>query len=157
MNKHIHILVVEPEKAPYALRIENSGEAAERVIGGKFDAYCLMPHKVLLLHRQDGEQAGLPSNRKNPYLPGYIHGTFLLCGLGDNGTLASLTFPQIHEFQSMFTLPDGPPPMPDEYMTVENKICATPNELLLAVYHLWDDLAVGESATLTKHGDGRAV
>ena len=49
---------------------------------------------------------------------------------------------------------DIPPAIPKEYMMVGGRLCATPNEMLLATYDLWDDLAPGESVMLTKGGQG---
>lgn len=156
MSNFIHILMVEPGKSPRPVNIENTVDAVEHILGGSFDGYLLMPNQVMVLCRTNGEH--LPKNRPDPYRNGYIHGTFLICVLGSGGKFLDSLSPALEaQFQAMFALPAPPTESqcwPREYIMVGARMCATPNELLLAVYNLWDDLAPGESVTLTKGGAG---
>jgi len=104
MREIIQILVVEPGKAPYEAKIENSLESLKKALGGEVEIGCFLPQRVLLISRED--QAGFPPNRYLPQSEEYIRGTFLLCGVPDEGSdFASLTPRQKSVFQDVFEQP----------------------------------------------------
>lgn len=143
MSKWIDILVVEPGKAPRPARVENTLEKLADIVGGQPEMGCFLPQRVLLAFRED--VTGLAPNRRNPATGEVISGPFLLCGFDDSG-FASLTPAQQQEFHRCFA-------QPGEFMLVgADMVCATPNELLLASYKLWDNLRDGETVMLTKWG-----
>lgn len=143
MSKMIDILVVEPGKAPRPARVESTLEKITEIVGGQPEMGCFLPQRVLLACRED--MTGLTPNRRNPTTGEVISGPFLLCGFDDTG-FSSLTPEQQQEFGRCFA-------RPGEFMLVgADTVCATPNELLLASYKLWDNLRDGETVLLTKWG-----
>ena len=86
------------------------------------------------------------SNRCLPGKDGYISGTFLLCGIPEEGCLLdSLTARQQKEFQDIFV-------RPGEFMMVGSTAYADPDDVADAVYSLWDTLSDGDTVVLTKWG-----
>ena len=148
MEQKIDILVVEPGKAPYQAAIRNSVEAAEACLGGAAELGCFLPQRVMLISRED--RKGLAPNRRMPGDGRIIRGTFLLCGVPQEGSrLISLTQGQREAFQALFS-------KPEEFMTVGDAAYADPDDTAEAVYGLWDALADGESLTVTKWGSAYA-
>ena len=77
---------------------------------------------------------------------GYISGTFLLCGVPEEGcNFASLTAGQQKEFQDIFA-------RPGEFMMVAGTAYADPDDVADIVYGLWDSLSDGDTVVLTKWG-----
>lgn len=144
-NEYINILIVEPGKAPRPAAMRNTLEAAEKIVGGSVQIGCFLPPKVLLLYREDTD--GLTPNRPMPYSDGStLYGTFLLCGLPeDGGGFASLTPEQQKEFQDVFA-------QPGEFVLVGAKAYTGPDDVANAVYGLWDAMRDGETVVLTKWG-----
>ena len=148
MEQKIDILVVEPVKAPYPASIGDSVEAAESCLGGTAELGCFLPQRVMLVSREDGK--GLMPNRRMPGDGRCIRGTFLLCGIPEEGNrLISLSCRQREEFRRLFS-------KPGEFMTVGDAVYADPDDAAEAVYGLWDSLADGESLTVTKWGNAYA-
>lgn len=105
MTKEIDILVVEPGKAPYPARVEDTLDAFQQIVGGPIEAGCYLPQRVMLVCNSLGKNMGLMPNRENPAdSRDFIAGTFLLCGF-EGEHFASLTPAQQREFQAYFALP----------------------------------------------------
>lgn len=105
---------------------------------------CFLPQRVLLLSRED--TGGLAPNRCMPGGKGFVSGTFLLCGIPEEGCLFdSLTPGQQKEFQELFA-------RPGEFMMVGSEAYADPDDVADKVYGLWDTLGNGETVVLTKWG-----
>lgn len=144
MNQNMDILIVEPGKAPRPAVIPNTLDAVETALGGPVQVGCFLPQRVLLISRED--TGGLAPNRSLPGKKGYISGTFLLCGIPEEGCLFdSLTPKQQKEFQDIFAAPG-------EFMMVGGIAYADPDDVADVVYGLWDTLADGETMVLTKWG-----
>lgn len=144
MNKNIDILIVEPGKAPRPAQIPDTLEALEEALGGAVQVGCFLPQRVLLVSRENTD--GLVPNRCMPGKKGCISGTFLLCGIPEEGSrFASLTSRQQTEFQEVFA-------EPGEFMMVGSTACTDPDDVADAVYGLWDSLRDGETVVLTKWG-----
>ena len=144
MSKIMDILIVEPGKAPRPAAIPNTMEAVETILGGTAQAGCFLPQRVRLFSRED--TGGLAPNRCLPGKNSYISGTFLLCGVPEDGSqLDSLTPRQQQEFQQVFA-------KPGEFMMVGSKAYVDPDDVADVVYGLWDTLKDGESVMLTKWG-----
>ena len=145
MKQKMDILIVEPGKAqrPAALP-DNTLEAVEAVLGGAAQVGCFLPQRVLLISRED--TGGLAPNRCMPGGKGFVSGTFLLCGIPEEGCLFdSLTPGQQKEFQELFA-------RPGEFMMVGSEAYADPDDVADKVYGLWDTLGNGETVVLTKWG-----
>ena len=144
MEQNMNILIVEPGKPPRPAAIPNTLEAVEKTLGGAIQVGCFLPQRVLLLSRED--TAGIAPNRVMPGKRGHISGTFLLCGIPEEGNcFDSLTSGQQKEFQDLFSAPD-------EFMMVGSDSYADPDDVADVVYSLWDTLADGETMVLTKWG-----
>ena len=145
MKQSMDILVVEPGKPPRpAVLPDNTLEAVEAALGGAVQIGCFLPQRVLLVSREDA--GGLAPNRCLPGKKGLVRGTFLLCGIPDEGSLfASLTAGQQKTFQELFA-------RPGEFMMVGGEVYADPDDVADKVYSLWDTLGSGETVVLTKWG-----
>lgn len=144
-NEYINILIVEPGKAPRPAAMQNTLEAAERIVGGAVQIGCFLPQRVLMLYQENHD--GLMPNRPVPYSGGDIlYGTFLLCGLPENGiNFDSLAPERQKEFQDAFA-------MPGDFMLVGSTAYVDPDDAADAVYGLWDTMRDGETVVLTKWG-----
>ena len=145
MKQKMDILIVEPGKAPRPAALpDNTLEAVEAVLGGAAQVGCFLPQRVLLISRED--TGGLAPNRCMPGGKGFVSGTFLLCGIPEEGCLFdSLTPGQQKEFQELFA-------RPGECMMVGSEAYADPDDVADKVYGLWDTLGNGETVVLTKWG-----
>ncbi len=147
MTQNMDILIVEPGRAPRPAVIPNTLESVETVLGGAVQVGCFLPQRVLLLSRED--TAGLAPNRCLPGKHGHISGTFLLCGIPEEGChFDSLTPGQQKEFQDIFA-------RPGEFMMVGSTAYADPDDVADAVYSLWDTLSDGDTVVLTKWGGNK--
>ena len=105
MTREIDILVVEPGEAPRPVRVEDTLEAFQQIVGGPIEAGCYLPQRVMLVCNSEGKDLGLMPNRENPAdSRDFIAGTFLLCSF-EGERFASLTPAQQREFQTYFALP----------------------------------------------------
>ena len=145
MKQKMDILIVEPGKAPRPAALpDNTLEAVEAVLRGAAQVGCFLPQRVLLISRED--TGGLAPNRCMPGGKGFVSGTFLLCGIPEEGCLFdSLTPGQQKEFQELFA-------RPGEFMMVGSEAYADPDDVADKVYGLWDTLGNGETVVLTKWG-----
>ena len=145
MKQKMDILIVEPGKVPRPAALpDNTLEAVEAVLGGAAQVGCFLPQRVLLISRED--TGGLAPNRCMPGGKGFVNGTFLLCGIPEEGCLFdSLTPGQQKEFQELFA-------RPGEFMMVGSETYADPDDVADKVYSLWDTLKDGETVVLTKWG-----
>lgn len=144
MGQKIEILVVEPGKVPCAATVNSTLEEVERMLGGTAQLGCFLPQRVMLFSRQETE--GLVPNRRMPGKKEVIRGTFLLCGIPEEGNnFASLSPSQQEEFQSLFAAQG-------EFMEIGGTVYSDPDDVADAAYQLWETLADGESVTLTKRG-----
>ena len=144
MGQRIEVLVVEPGKVPRPETVNSTLEEVERMLGGPAQLGCFLPQRVMLASRQDAD--GLMPNRCMPGKKEAIRGTFLLCGIPEEGNdFASLSPSQREEFQSLFV-------RPGEFMEIGGELYSDPDDVADAAYQLWETLADGESVTITKWG-----
>ena len=61
--KTIEVLLVQSEKAPQLIRIEDSLAAMRAVVGGDIEEYMPFPDEVALVCNEEGKVNGLPLNR----------------------------------------------------------------------------------------------
>lgn len=146
MGQKIEILVVEPGKDPRSESVNSTLEEVERMLGGTAQLGCFLPQRVMLVSRQDTE--GLAPNRRMPGRKEVIRGTFLLCGIPEEGReFASLSAGQRKEFQSVFAAPGI-------FLEIGGEVYSDPDDAADAVYRLWETLVDRESVKLTKWGAG---
>lgn len=146
MGQKIEILLVEPGKAPCPATVNSTLEKVEGMLGGPAQLGCFLPQRVMLVSRQDAE--GLVPNRRMPGKKEAIRGTFLLCGIPEEGReFASLSAGQMEEFRSVFAVPGI-------FLEIGGKVYLDPDDAADAVYRLWETMGDGESVELTKWGAG---
>ena len=99
MNK-IRILVIEPSKEPYQLKIEHTLENMQNVVGGLIEFIELEP-SVDLICNEEGKIDGLELNR----IVGndIIAGTFFIAGQHQGETI-SLSKKQIRKYKEIFKM-----------------------------------------------------
>lgn len=100
--KKLRILVVEPNKEPYQLRIEHKLKNLQALVGGYIDIIQI-EHNVDLICNDEGKLERLPLNRLISY--DIISGTFLITGQ-HNGETISLSRKQIRKYKKIFKLSD---------------------------------------------------
>lgn len=61
--KTIEVLLVQPDKAPQLIRIEDSLAAMQAVVGGDIEEYMPFSDEVALICNEEGKVNGLPLNR----------------------------------------------------------------------------------------------
>ena len=66
MTKEIDILVVEPGKAPYPAKAEDTLEAFQKIVGGPIEAGCYLPQRVMLVCNSEGKHMGLMPTGRTP-------------------------------------------------------------------------------------------
>ena len=147
MTENIDILIVEPGEVPRSVQLPNTLEAYEEALGGAVQLGCFLPQRVILDSRENPD--GLVPNRCMPGREGYIRGTFLLCGIPEEGyCFASLTPGQQAEFQEVFA-------GCGEFMVVGDMVYTDPDDVADAVYGLWDTMKDGDTVVLKKWGGER--
>ena len=110
MNQnHIHVLVVEPEKQPYAKEIPSSLESLQHEVEGCIQATYPFAEPVALICDEEGKLNGSPLNRALRDNEGHIYdimaGTFLVVGLGEDH-FTSLAPELVQRFAEHFKTPE---------------------------------------------------
>lgn len=86
-EKCLHVLVVEPLKAPYPADIPHTLSAMQAVVGGTIQSLTPYSDPVAIVCNDDGKLIGLEPNRilRDKYGSpcDYLCGTFFVCGLGE--------------------------------------------------------------------------
>lgn len=99
MNK-IRILVVEPNKEPYQLKIVHTLENLQAVVGGLIE-FVELEHNVDLICNEEGKLDNLPMNRI--ITNDVVCGTFFIAGQHKGETI-SLSRKQIKKYKKEFKL-----------------------------------------------------
>ena len=100
MSNKIRILVVEPFKEPYQIRIEHTLKNLQRIVGGYIEILQL-DYNTDLVCNDEGKINRLPLNRFIDY--DIIAGTFIIAGHKDSETI-SLSRKQIKKYKEVFRL-----------------------------------------------------
>lgn len=100
MSNKIRILVVEPFKEPYQIRIEHTLKNLQKIVGGYIEILQL-DYNTDLVCNDEGKINRLPLNRFIDY--DIIAGTFIIAGHKDSETI-SLSRKQIKKYKEVFRL-----------------------------------------------------
>ena len=100
MSNKIRILVVEPFKEPYQIRIEHTLKNLQEIVGGYIEILQL-DYNTDLVCNDEGKINRLPLNRFVDY--DIIAGTFIIVGHKDSETI-SLSRKQIKKYKEVFRL-----------------------------------------------------
>lgn len=104
--------MVEPERSPYEVELENSLGAMQRRVGGTIEAvYEPGGRDAALICNDEGKLLGLPLNRALRDEEGEIYdviaGTFFICGAPpDSESFASLADEQMDYWMERFAKPE---------------------------------------------------
>lgn len=99
MNK-IRVLIVEPNKESYQIRIEHTLKNLQEIVGGYIEILQL-DYNTDLVCNDEGKINRLPLNRFVDY--DIIAGTFIIAGHKDSETI-SLSRKQIKKYKEVFRL-----------------------------------------------------
>lgn len=102
MKNKINCLLVEPNKLPKRITIENSLKAKQEIVGGYIEA-CYLPDddNAVIICNEEGKLLGMPLNRTIG--PDIIAGPFLIVGDDyETGDFKSLTEEQMQKYESIF-------------------------------------------------------
>ena len=123
----MRIIMVEPERSPYEVELENSLGAMQRRVGGTIEAvYEPGGRDAALICNDEGKLLGLPLNRALRDEEGEIYdviaGTFFICGAPpDSESFASLADEQMDYWMERFAKPEF-------FVRVNGKVICVPVE-----------------------------
>ena len=123
-NEKISVLVVEPEKKPYAKEISSGLSSLQHEVGGYIQAVYPYEEPVALICDEEAKLKGSELNRVLRDEDGQIYdvvaGTFLIVGLGEDD-FTSLTPEHMKQFKEKFETPEM-------FMRINGKLVVLPME-----------------------------
>ena len=123
-NEKISVLVVEPEKKPYAKEISSGLSSLQHEVGGYIQAVYPYEEPVAIICDEEAKLKGSDLNRVLRDEDGKIYdvvaGTFLIVGL-DEEDFASLTPEHMKQFKEKFDTPEM-------FMRLNGKLVVLPME-----------------------------
>lgn len=109
--KNIHILIVEPGKAPYEATVPHTLETMQKIVGGCIDATYPYQDPVALVCNDEGLINGLDFNRRvGEHVEENnmgIFGTFFVCGIGQED-FCSLSPELTEKYKRLLYYPELP-------------------------------------------------
>lgn len=107
-ENRITVLVVEPERKPYAKVIDNTLESLQREVDGYIQAIYPFEDEVAIICDEEAKLNSKPLNRSLRDSSGEIYdiiaGTFLVVGLTEDN-FGSLSDEQMKEYSRFFEMP----------------------------------------------------
>ena len=123
-NEKISVLVVEPEKKPYAKEISSGLSSLQHEVGGYIQAVYPYEEPVAIICDEEAKLKGSELNRVLRDEDGQIYdvdaGTFLIVGLGEED-FTSLTPEHMKQFKEKFDTPEM-------FMRINGKLVVLPME-----------------------------
>ena len=123
-NEKISVLVVEPEKKPYAKEISSGLSSLQHEVGGYIQAVYPYDEPVAIICDEEAKLKGSELNRVLRDEDGQIYdvvaGTFLIVGLGEED-FSSLTPEHMKQFKEKFDTPEM-------FMRLNGKLVVLPME-----------------------------
>ena len=123
-NEKISVLVVEPEKKPYAKEISSGLSSLQHEVGGYIQAVYPYEEPVAIICDEEAKLKGSELNRVLRDEDGHIYdvvaGTFLIVGLGES-EFTSLTPEHMKQFKEKFDTPEM-------FMRINGKLVVLPME-----------------------------
>lgn len=100
MSNKIRVIIVEPSTEPYTVKIKNTLEEKQNIVGGLIEFYEL-EHNVDLIYNEESKILNLDFNRiiKNDV----VCGIFIIVGQ-KNGYSISLSRKQVQKYKKEFAL-----------------------------------------------------
>ena len=101
LKDKIRALIVEPDKEPYEVNLENGLKPRQKIVGGLIGyCYLLDDDSIAIICNDEGKILGLPFNREIGY--DVICGNFIIVGDNGSGEDLSLTDEQIIKYKERF-------------------------------------------------------
>ena len=123
-NEKISVLVVEPEKKPYAKEVSSGLSSLQHEVGGYIQAVYPYEEPVAIICDEEAKLKGSELNRVLRDEDGKIYdvvaGTFLIVGLGEDD-FTSLTPEHMKQFKEKFDTPEM-------FMRLNGKLVVLPME-----------------------------
>jgi len=123
-NEKISVLVVEPEKKPYAKEISSGLSSLQHEVGGYIQAVYPYEEPVAIICDEEAKLKGSELNRVLRDEDGQIYdvvaGTFLIVGLGEDD-FTSLAPEHMKQFKEKFDTPEM-------FMRLNGKLVVLPME-----------------------------
>lgn len=123
-NEKISVLVVEPEKKPYAKEISSGLSSLQHEVGGYIQAVYPYEEPVAIICDEEAKLKGSDLNRvlrdEDGKIYDVIAGTFLIVGLGEED-FASLKPEHMKQFKEKFDTPEM-------FMRLNGKLVVFPME-----------------------------
>ena len=123
-NEKISVLVVEPEKKPYAKEVSSELSSLQHEVGGYIQAVYPYEEPVAIICDEEAKLKGSELNRVLRDEDGQIYdvvaGTFLIVGLGEDD-FTSLTPEHMKQFKEKFETPEM-------FMRLNGKLVVLPME-----------------------------
>ena len=104
VNSLLKILVVEPNKEPYQLEIQDDYKTMQGIVGGLIEAYYPFEDNAFIFCNDEGKIIGLEGNRRIGSI--VLAGTFFIVGDGTDGECCSLSDEQFEKYSEMFFKPE---------------------------------------------------
>ena len=124
-QEKLKVLMVEPQKEPYAAEIPAGLKGLQMAVGGYIEAIYPYEEPVALVCNEEGKLLGLDLNRalrdENGHIYDVLVGTFLVVGLGDED-FASLPDDLMEKFEQKFHTPE-------EFFQVGNRLVVRPMDV----------------------------
>ena len=124
-QEKLKVLMVEPQKKPYAAEIPAGLKGLQMAVGGYIEAVYPYEDPVALVCNEEGKLLGLDLNRalrdENGHIYDVLAGTFLVVGLGDED-FASLPDDLMEKFEQKFHTPE-------EFFQVGNRLVVRPMDV----------------------------
>ena len=109
--KDIHILIVEPGKAPYEATVPHTLETMQKIVGGHIEATYPYQDPVALVCNDEGLINRLAFNRRVgeqiEEINAGIFGTFFVCGIGQED-FCSLSPELTEKYKRLLYYPEFP-------------------------------------------------
>ena len=123
-NEKISVLVVEPEKKPYAKEVSSELSSLQHEVGGYIQAVYPYDEPVAIICDEEAKLKGSELNRvlrdEDGKIYDVIAGTFLIVGLGEDD-FTSLTPEHMKQFKEKFDTPEM-------FMRINGKLVVLPME-----------------------------
>lgn len=84
----MQVLVVEPNKNPVIMDVDDSLDSMQKLVGGHLEVVCPFKDSVVMVCNEEGKLKGLPSNKiicdSDGKCLDIVVGTFFLAGKGED-------------------------------------------------------------------------
>ncbi|MDO4170600.1 MAG: DUF5688 family protein [Lachnospiraceae bacterium] len=108
-EEKLNVLLVKPEKRPQQIKIDDSLETLQKVVGGNIQVICPFEDPVGLITNEEGKIEHLPLNRSlkkdNGQMQDIISGDFLVVGLTKD-RFESLSQDMMQKYEKRFHEPE---------------------------------------------------